>query len=76
MEKIEIEVTKLSQIISSRGMTQKDLQNLIKKTNDGKCPAMYIINSIINGRKTNYNIDTLKPIKKALNVSYDDLIDD
>jgi hypothetical protein len=37
---------------------------------------MYILNEIINGKRTNFNINTLKPIKKALNVSYDDLIDD
>ena len=33
MEKIEIEVTKLYKILIQRGMTQKDLHNLIKETN-------------------------------------------
>jgi DNA-binding Xre family transcriptional regulator len=76
MEKIEIEVTKLYKILIKRGMTQKDLHNLIKETNNGESVSMYILNEIINGKRTNFNINTLKPIKKALNVSYDDLIDD
>jgi transcriptional regulator with XRE-family HTH domain len=76
MEKIEIEVTKLYKILISRGMTQKDLENLIKMTNNGKSVAMYILNEIINGKRTNYNLETLRQIKNALNVSYDDIIDD
>lgn len=76
MAKIEIEVTKLYQILISRGMTQKDLHNLIKETNNGESVSMYILNEIINGKRKNFNINTLKPIKRALNVSYDDLIDD
>lgn len=76
MAKIEIEVTKIYQILVSRGITQKDLYDLIIQTNNGKAVSMYILNEIINGKRTNYNIKTLKPIKKALNVSYDDLIDD
>jgi hypothetical protein len=76
MEKIEIEVTKLYKVLIQRGMTQKDLFNLILETNNGESVSMYIINEIINGKRTNYTINTLKPIKKALNVSYDDLIDD
>lgn len=76
MEKIEIEVTKLYKIIISRGMTQRDLEQLIKMTNNGKSVAMYILNEIINGKRTNYNLETLRQIKNALNVSYDDIIDD
>lgn len=76
MEKIEIEVTKLYKIIAKRGMTQRDLEETIKATNDGKSVSMYILNEIINGKRTNYNLQTLKQIKRALNVSYDDLIDD
>lgn len=76
MEKIEIEVTKLYKVLIQRGMTQKDLFNLILETNNGESVSMYIINEIINGKRINYTINTIKPIKKALNVSYDDLIDD
>jgi DNA-binding Xre family transcriptional regulator len=76
MEEITIQVTKIYKILIKRGMTQKDLHNLIKQTNNGESVSMYILNEIINGKRTNFNINTLKPIKKALNVSYDDLIDD
>jgi len=75
MEKIEIEVTKLYKILITRGMTQKDLYNLIKETNNEKAVSMYILNEIITGKRVNYNINTLKQIRQALNVSYNDLID-
>ena len=76
MEKIEIQVTKLHKILIQRGMTQKDFRELIMKTNNGKAPSIYILNELINGKRLNYNIDTLRQIKKALNVSYDELIED
>ena len=76
MEEITIKVTKLYRLLIARGLTQRDFVELIKETNDGKCPSVYILNEIINGKRTNYNIATLKPIKKALGVSYDDLIDE
>lgn len=75
MQKIEIEVTKLHKIIMERGMTQTDLRKLIIKSNKGYAPTMYILNEIINGKKTNFNLKTLRSIKNALDVSYDDLID-
>lgn len=75
MDSIEIKVTKLYKILLQRGMTQKDLQILIKKTNNGNCFSMWLLNEIINGKKNNYTLNTLKQIKNALNVSYDDLID-
>ena len=75
MQKIEIEVTKLHKIIMERGMTQTDLRKLIIKNNKGYAPTMYILNEIINGKKTNFNLKTLRSIKNALDVSYDDLID-
>lgn len=75
MEKIEVQVTKLHKILIQRGMTQKDFRDLIIKTN-GKAPSIYILNEMINGKRQNYTIDTLRQIKNALQVSYDDLIDD
>jgi hypothetical protein len=57
-------------------MTQKDFRNLIQQNNNGKAPSIYILNEMISGKRTNYNIDTLRQIKKALNVSYDELIED
>jgi transcriptional regulator with XRE-family HTH domain len=76
METIEVKVTKLHKILIQRGMTQKDFRNLIQETNDGKAPSIYILNELINGKRSNYNIETLRQIKKALNVSYDELIED
>jgi transcriptional regulator with XRE-family HTH domain len=75
MEEITIHVTKLYKILAERGLTQKDLQDLIKTTNEGVSVNAYIINQIVNGKRTNYNLNTLRQIKNALNVSYDDLID-
>jgi len=76
METIEIQVTKLYKILSFRAMTQKDLHSLISETNNGETISMYILNEIINGKRKNYNIKTLKLIKNALQVSFDDLIDE
>lgn len=76
METIQIQVTKLYQILSKRGMTQKDLYNLISETNNGENVSMYILNEIVTGKRKNYNIKTLKLIKKALQVSFDELIDE
>jgi transcriptional regulator with XRE-family HTH domain len=76
METIEIKVTKLFNILSTRGLTQKDFHELIKQTNNGKSPTLYVLNEMINGKRTNYNINTLRAIKKALKVSYDELIDE
>jgi transcriptional regulator with XRE-family HTH domain len=76
MEKIEIQVTKLHKILIQRGMTQKDFRELIMKNNNGKAPSIYILNELINGKRLNYNVDTIRQIKNALNVSYDELIED
>jgi DNA-binding Xre family transcriptional regulator len=76
METIQIQVTKLYKILSNRAMTQKDLHNLIAETNNGENISMYILNEIINGKRKNYNIKTLKLIKNALQVSFDELIDE
>jgi DNA-binding Xre family transcriptional regulator len=75
MEEITIQVTKLYKILAERGLTQKDLQDLIKQTNSGVSVNAYIINQIVNGKRINYNLNTLRQIKNALDVSYDDLID-
>jgi transcriptional regulator with XRE-family HTH domain len=75
METIQVEVTKLHKILIQRGMTQKDFRTLIQQTNDGCAPSIYILNEMINGKRLNYNISTLRQIKKALNVSYDELIE-
>jgi hypothetical protein len=48
---IEKKVTKLYQILAKRGMSQKDLYELIIKENDGNKVTMYILNEMINGKE-------------------------
>ena len=54
---IEKKVTKLYQILAKRGMSQKDLYELIIKENDGNKVTMYILNEMINGKRKNYHIN-------------------
>lgn len=75
MAKIQIEVTKLFKILSDRGVSQKDLYDLIKESNNGKTVSMYILNEIVNGKRKNYNISTAILISNALNVPIDDIVD-
>lgn len=72
---IEKKVTKLYQILASRGMSQKDLYELIIKENDGNKVSMYILNEIVNGKRTNYFINTAILIANALDVPIDDIVD-
>ena len=44
MAKLEIEVTKLYSILQERGLTQKNLYDLIIETNEGKKVSAYILN--------------------------------
>jgi hypothetical protein len=62
---IEKKVTKLYQILAERGMSQKELYELIIKENDGNKVSMYILNEIINGKRTNYHINTAILIANA-----------
>jgi hypothetical protein len=72
---IEKKVTKLYQILAKRGMSQKELYELIIKENDGNKVSMYILNEIINGKRTNYHINTAILIANALDVPIDDIVD-
>lgn len=75
MPVIEKNVTKLYQILATRRMSQKDLYNLIISENDGNKVSMYILNEIINGKRTNYHINTAILISNALDVPIDDIVD-
>jgi DNA-binding Xre family transcriptional regulator len=72
---IEKKVTKLYQILAKRGMSQKDLYELIIKENNGNKVSMYILNEMVNGKRTNYHINTAILISNALDVSIDDIVD-
>ena len=73
---IEKKVTKLYQILAKRGMSQKDLYELIIKENNGNKVSMYILNEMVNGKRTNYHINTAILIANALDVSIDDIVDE
>lgn len=75
MQTIEKKVTKLYLILAQRGMSQKDLYELIIKENDGNKVSMYILNEIINGKRKNYFINTAILISNALDVPIDDIVD-
>jgi DNA-binding Xre family transcriptional regulator len=75
MPVIEKKVTKLYQILATRRMSQKDLYNLIISENDGNKVSMYILNEIVNGKRTNYHINTAILISNALDVPIDDIVD-
>lgn len=75
MPVIEKNVTKLYQILATRRMSQKDLYNLIISENDGNKVSMYILNEIVNGKRTNYHINTAILISNALDVPIDDIVD-
>ena len=72
---IEKKVTKLYQILAERGMSQKDLYELIIQENDGQKVSMYILNEMINGKRTNFHINTAILISNALDVLIDDIVD-
>ena len=72
---IEKKVTKLYKILADRGLSQKELFELIIKENDGNKVSMYILNEIINGKHKNYHINTAILIANALDVPIDDIVD-
>ena len=72
-----MEVTKLQAILHSRDLTQTDLYQLIKESNQesGKVIGKDRINRIVNGKLTNFHTDTAKLIANALGVKIDDIVE-
>jgi DNA-binding Xre family transcriptional regulator len=67
-------MTKLHKILIQRGMTQRELRQLVlDKT--GVEIQIYRISKIVTGQITNYFTDTAKAIANALEVSIDDIIE-
>lgn len=66
--------TKLGKFLQDNGITQLDLYYLIQ-FKMGKEIGMDRISNLVNGKKTNINMDTAKTICKALEVTYDDIFD-
>lgn len=65
--------TKLSKILTDRGLTQKDLYDLI--VDSGHKIGRDTISRIINGKHTNYRVDTLKILCVVLCVTPNDIVD-
>lgn len=66
--------TKLGRFLEENEITQLDLYYLIQ-FKMGKEIGMDRISNLVNGKKTNINMDTAKTICKALEVTYDDIFD-
>lgn len=66
--------TKLAKFLIANEISQQDLYYLIQyKT--GKHIGMDRISNLVNGKKTNINMETAKAICKALEVTLDEIID-
>jgi len=67
-------MTKLHRILIQRGLTQKELKELVlKKT--GVEIQTYRISKIVTGQLTNYFTDTAKAIAQALDLKVDDILE-
>jgi DNA-binding Xre family transcriptional regulator len=67
-------MTKLHKILIQRGMTQRELrQVVVDKT--GVDIQLYRISKIVTGQLTNYFTDTAKAIANALNVSIEEILE-
>ena len=66
--------TKLKKLLRKKRITQTELYYLIKE----RCNSYLghdVISRIVNGKKTNYHIDTLLKLCIALNCAPNDIID-
>jgi DNA-binding Xre family transcriptional regulator len=67
-------MTKLHKILIQRGMTQRELrQVVVDKT--GVDIQLYRISKIVTGQLTNYFTDTAKAIANALTVSIEEILE-
>jgi DNA-binding Xre family transcriptional regulator len=67
-------MTKLHKILIQRGMTQRELrQVVVDKT--GVDIQLYRISKIVTGQLTNYFTDTAKAIATALDVSIEEILE-
>ena len=66
--------TKLAQMLNDKNISQADLHRLIAKQNE-KPITKYLINNLVNGKRTNMNTDTLLKICRALQCTPNDILD-
>jgi hypothetical protein len=67
-------MTKLARLLKERGMTQRDLQREIMNQHGFKIGDDRI-SKMVNGKLTNYHIQTAKMVADSLNVKVDDIIE-
>ena len=61
-------MSKLKQLLTKRGMTQRDLYEKIKDMSNTPI-AQYQISRIVSGKVNTYNVSTLMKICRALDVT-------
>jgi DNA-binding Xre family transcriptional regulator len=66
--------TKLAHLLNEKNISQADLYRIIENQNE-KPITKYLINNLVNGRRTNMNTDTLLKICRALECTPNDILD-
>jgi DNA-binding Xre family transcriptional regulator len=66
-------VTKLRMLLLERGMTQKQLLEIINEQ-AVTCVPQYQLSRIVNGKATNYHVNTLIKICRALEVTPNEIL--
>jgi DNA-binding Xre family transcriptional regulator len=66
--------TKLAYILNEKNISQADLYRLIESQND-KPITKYLINDLVNGKRTNMTTNVLMKICRALDCTPNDILD-
>jgi DNA-binding Xre family transcriptional regulator len=67
-------MTRLQKILNDKSWSVRDLQRAIEDT--GESVPYYALTQMANGKRTNYNVLTLKKLCAALSVTPNDLVED
>lgn len=67
-------MTKLQKILSDKKWSVRDLHRTIEEA--GESVPYYALTQMANGKRTNYNIITLKKLCSALSVTPNDIIEE
>lgn len=67
-------MTKLKAILKEYKWSVRDLEQKISE--QGETIPYYALTQMVNGKRTNYNLITLKKICNALNVTPNDIVED
>lgn len=73
-ENMSANKTKLAQLLEDIGISQTDLYYLISHKT-GKVIGMDRISKMVNGKLTNYSIETAKTLAQTLEVGIEEIID-